>query len=165
VSVDAATLARLTQQALGDLGTPATGAPLDALAYLRGVSGDVQVVGPDSTRGEPTTRYRGAVDPAKVAEQLPAAARPQATAMAGQVGQMLPADLWIDSQGRLRKLVLTADLAKVQGAPAGPATGTATVTLELWDFGTTVDVTAPPPEQVVDVGGLLGGFLGRGRTP
>jgi hypothetical protein len=162
VSVDAATLTRLTQMALGDLAAQVTGAPLDALAYLKGVSGDVQVVGPDTTRGEPTTRYRGSVDPQKVAEQLPAAVRPQAAQAGGQLGQTLPVDIWIDEQGRLRKLVLTADVDKVQGAP--PASGLATLTVELWDFGTLVDVTAPPADQVVDVGGLLGGFLG-GRTP
>jgi hypothetical protein len=165
VSVDAATLARLTQQALGDVASPVTGAPLDALAYLKGVSGDVQVVGPDSTRGEATPHYRGSVDPNRVAAQLPAAVRPAAAGKAGQVGQAIPADLWIDGQGRLRKLVLAADLSKVQGAPAGAVTGPATITLELWDFGTPVDVSAPPADQVVEVGGLLGGFLGGSRTP
>jgi hypothetical protein len=165
VSVDGATLARLTQMALGDIGAQMTGAPLDALAYLKAVSGDVQVVGPDMVRGEPTTRYRGEVDPQKAAAQLPAALRPEADRAAGKVGQNLPADLWIDGEGRLRKLVLTADLAKVDGVPATVASGAAVVTVELWDFGTPVEVTAPPADQVVDVGGILGGFLGGAKRP
>lgn len=165
VSVDAATLARLTQMVLGDIGAQITGAPLDALAYLKAVSGDVQVVGPDTIRGEPTTRYRGAVDPQKAAEQLPPALRPEAADAAARVGQNLPADLWIDEQGRLRKLVLTADLAEVEGVAATMVEGPAVVTVELWDFGTPADVTAPPADQVVDVGGLLGSFLGGAKRP
>jgi hypothetical protein len=167
VSVDAATLARLTQMAVGDLGAQVTGAPLDALSYLKAVSGDVQVVGPDTTRGDATTHYRGSIDPQKVAEQLPPAVRADANRAAAQAGQNIPADLWIDGQGRLRKLVLSADASsssKPQGAPA-EAVGPATATLELWDFGTPVEATAPPADQVVDVGGLLGGFLSGARKP
>ena len=170
VSVDAVTLARLTSLALGDLAAQVTAAPLDALAYLKGVSGDVQVVGPDTTRGEATTHYRGTVDPRKVAEQLPAALRPEATAAAGQVGHTLPADLWIDGQGRLRKLVLAVEMSavemsKVAGTSAPPSGRIATITVELFDFGTPVDATPPPTDQVMDVGGLLGGFLGGARKP
>jgi len=165
VSVDAATLARLTQQALGDVAAQATGAPLDALAYLKGVSGDVQVIGPDSVRGDATTHYRGTVDPKRVADQLPAAVRPAAAKKAGQVGTSLPADLWIDGQGRLRRLVLTADVATMHPGPEAAAVGTATVTLELWDFGTPVEVTAPPAGQVLEVGGLLSGLLSGTRKP
>ena len=163
VKVDAATLARLAQLAGGDIGAQLTGAPLDALAYLRAVSGDVQIVGPDIVAGEPTTRYRGVVDPQKVADQLPPALRPEAGRLAGHVGQPLPADLWIDAEGRLRKLVLTADLH--QAGPAGAGAQPVTLTLVLSDFGTAVDATPPPADQVVDVGGLLGGFLGGTRRP
>ncbi|MEO5679239.1 MAG: hypothetical protein ABIS47_06185, partial [Acidimicrobiales bacterium] len=174
VSVDAATLATLTQMASGDLGAQLSGSPLDALAYLRAVSGDVQQVGADTTRGEPTTHYRGAVDPARVAAQLPGALPPRAVTAASAVGP-LPADLWIDGQGRLRKLTVTAELT-----PAGPPAGTdpgapeehahelagpATMTVELWDFGTPVDVKAPPADQVSDVGGLLGTALQGLKTP
>jgi len=167
VSVDAPTLARLTQLALGDGAAQITGAPLDALTYLRGVSGDVTLVGPDTTRGEPTTHYRGAVDPTKAAAQLPEAIRAHAPpAAAGPAS--LPADLWIDGQGRLRKLVITEhsaagsaeDSAVVPPAGPGPTTITLeTITLELWDFGIPVEVSAPPADQVADVSGLLGTFV------
>ncbi len=152
ISVDAATLAGLTQMALGDLGAQITGAPLDALAYLRAVSGDVQAIGPDTTRGEPTTHYRGTIDPGKAADQLPAALRPRAGAAAAELGRSLPADLWIDAQGRLRKLIVTADPA-------------VTVTVELWEFGVPVDVAAPSADQVADIGGLLGALLQKHQGP
>jgi hypothetical protein len=165
VSVDAATLTRLTQMALGDISAQVTGAPLDALAYLKAVAGDVQVVGPDTVRGEATTHLRAKIDARKVAEQLPASLRPEAAKAAGQVGQDLPTELWIDGQGRLRKMVLTADVTQVEGAPVAPGSGPAILTVELWDFGAPLDATAPPADQVVDVGGLLGGFLDGARTP
>jgi hypothetical protein len=157
VSVDAATLARLAQMAAGDLGAQVTGSPVDALSYLKAISGDVQVVGPDEVRGEPTTRYRGAIDAKKVAEQLPAQLQAHAAQATGQVGQTIPADLWLDAEGRLRKLVLTTEEA--------PGRTPTTLTIVLWDFGAPVDATPPPADQVVDVGGLLGGFLNGTRRP
>ncbi len=159
VNVDAPTLARLTQLALGDAGAQITGAPLDALGYLRAVSGDVAVVGADTTRGEPTTHYRAAIDPARAAAQLPAAMRGHAPP--GGAPASLPADVWIDGQGRLRKLVVAAD----QATPQASGIGAATITLELWDFGVPVQVSAPPAEQVADVSGLLGTVVQNLQTP
>lgn len=157
VSVDAATLSRLAQMAAGDLGAHATGSPVDALAYLRAVSGDVQVAGPEEVRGEPTTRYRTSIEVQKVAAQLPPQLQAHGAHTAGQVGRTIPADLWLDAEGRLRKLVLSAE-----EAPGRPAT---TLTVVLWDFGAPLDAIPPPADQVVDVGGLLGGLLDGARRP
>ena len=172
VSIDAPTLARLTELALGESAAHITGAPLDALAYLRAVSGDVTVVGTDTTRGEPTTRYRAAVDPARAAAQLPGALRAHAPA-SGAAPASLPADVWIDGEGRLRKLVITDPADAGAGAAAGtvpapaadPPPGPTTITLELWDFGTPVEVSAPPADQVADVSGLLGTFAQNLQRP
>lgn len=157
VSVDAATLTRLAQMAAGDLGAQVTGSPVDAMAYLKAVSGEVQVVGPDDVRGEPTTHYRSAIDVQKVAAQLPPQLQGHTGAASGHVGSSIPADLWLDSEGRLRKLVLTTEAA----AGRTPTT----LTIVLWDFGAPLDATPPPADQVVDVGGLLGGFLNGARRP
>lgn len=157
VSVDAATLDRLTSLAFGGGGgggaADLTAAPLDALGYLRGVSGDVAVVGPDTIRGEPTTRYRATIDPSRAAAGLPAALPGHASAAAA-AAPVLPTDLWIDGQGRLRKLVVTGD----PGAGTAAGGGSATITLELWDFGIPVEVKAPPADQVADLSALLGTF-------
>jgi len=161
VSVDAPSLARLTQLALGDMGAQVTGAPLDALTYLQAVSGDVTIVGPDTTRGEPTTHYRGAIDPTRVAAQLPEALRPHASKSGAAPVPNLPVDAWIDGQGRLRKLAVSGDPTGATPGEGGPPT----ITLELWDFGVKVDATPPPPNQVADVSGLLGTFVQNLRTP
>jgi hypothetical protein len=155
--IDATDLARLTQLALGDIGAQITGAPLDALAYLRAVSGELVDEGPDLTRGEPTTRYRTTIDPRKIVGQLPQAL--QLPAGAGE--QSLSASLWIDAKGRLRRLEVSADPSASPGAPDGRAT----VTLELFDFGVPVQVEAPPADEVTDVGGLLGTFLQNATRP
>jgi len=171
LSVDAATLTRLTRLALGDLGSQINGAPLDALTYLRAVSGEVVVAGPDTVRGEPATRYRGVIDPAKVVGQLPEALRLAAADVAGAAPRNLPADLGIDDQGRLRKLVLVAEQDAGSAAGGPPNTDatdpgrTATVTFELFDFGVPVQVEAPPADDVTDVGGLLGTFLQNATRP
>lgn len=168
LKIDAADLARLTQLALGDLGAQITGAPLDALAYLRAVSGELVDEGPDLTRGEPTTRYRTTIDPRKVVGQLPQVLQEPA-ARAGAGPTSLPASVWIDGQGRLRKLEVSADRAWSAGGPATiaatPGDGRSTVTLELFDFGVELQVEAPPADEVTDVGGLLGTFLENAARP
>ncbi len=166
LSVDAATLTRLTRLTLGDIGTEISGAPLDALSYLRAVSGEVVAEGPDTVRGEPTTRYRVMIDPAKVVGQLPEALRPADADAAGAAPPSLPANLWIDGQGRLRKLVIAspADGSPPKGGDLR-SLGATTVTLELFDFGVPVQVSAPPADEVADVGGLLGTFLQNAVRP
>jgi hypothetical protein len=44
--------------------------------------------------------------------------------------------------------------ANVSGATLGA------LTMELYDYGTTVDVQAPPADDTVDMSSLLGGALG-----
>jgi hypothetical protein len=131
-----ANLAAVENQFLGDLGLKQPFDPTNVLGYLKSVSGNVTVVGHDTVRGAATTRYHGNVDLSKGAQN-------------GQL--IVPADLWIDGNGRLRKLVLSMT------SPVA-----ATATFELWDFGTTVDATPPPSSQVVDASTIFGGF---GKQP
>ena len=72
----------------------------------------------------------------------------------------VPFDAWIDDQGRVRRLTQTLDLT-------APAVGTATpqkvhtsTSIEVYDFGTTVSVTAPPADQVKDGAPLLAAIKG-----
>jgi hypothetical protein len=138
------------QQLLGrQLGVPSMAAVLDpsrALDLLKSVSGTVTSMGSETLPGDstPSTHYRATVDLAKVAAGAPA--------------EGVPADLWLDQQGRLRKLTLSFDLNEIQlptGTDASKVPqGTATATLELTDYGTPVNVTAPAADQVGDLGPL-----------
>jgi hypothetical protein len=128
--------------------------PTSILDSLRGAGADVQEVGHDVVRGVETTHYRGQIDLSQALAKLPAAERERAASALQSLGTgTVPADVWIDAQGRLRKLAMDY----------GAASGTAQlgkVTLELFDFGTEVDVQAPPADQVTDLQSMLGGALG-----
>jgi hypothetical protein len=60
-----------------------------------------------------------------------------------------PAEAWIDSQGRVRKLKVTMSM----GANLGQQFSM-TMVEELYDFGVNVKVALPPASQVVDVSAL-----------
>ncbi|HZC99388.1 MAG TPA: hypothetical protein VFA46_04095 [Actinomycetes bacterium] len=122
------------------------GDPTQALSYLKSATTKVERVGSEQVRGTPTTRYAATFDAAKVADQAP-------EKFQGFVDEMglsfpKPADVWIDEQGRLRKIhyAMTMKVPKEMGAPA--STMTNEMTMELYDFGVPVDVRPPPADQV-----------------
>jgi hypothetical protein len=133
--------------------------PADQLAYLKGVSQDVTTVGKESIDGTPTTHYRATLDLDKAAEAMPAAARKNlAEARKTLSTGTLPADIWVDEQGMLRKFEVTLKLnppkaAAVPGAPAGPMT--MLVSQRYSDLGKPVTVTAPPASQVTELSKVL----------
>lgn len=133
--------------------------PGAVLNLLRGVTGDVEVVGPEDVRGAPTTRYRATVDLAAARGSSPEAVRDDLDEVIRQLGtSRLPVEAWLDAEGRLRRLRYTFDLAELaDDAPAkGAGEGRATATLELYDFGVEVAFAEPAPSQVTDLGDLLG---------
>jgi hypothetical protein len=128
--------------------------PTTVLQYLRG-SGEVTEVGREQVRGVDTTRYRATLDLTKAREHVREEARQaydQATAQLGV--DTLPADVWVDEEGRLRKLTFAVDLSKVQTPSDVQASGTYRMTMELYDFGTDVELQLPPPERVGDLAEL-----------
>ena len=115
-------LAQLTSLAGND--------PGDQLRLLARVEPDsVEEVGDEDLRGDATTRYRASVVPQ--------------AALADQLGPgPLDVDVWVDGDGRVRRLGYTADLPPAAGG------GTAAVELEYFAFGTDVDVEPPPDADV-----------------
>jgi hypothetical protein len=116
--------------------------PSQGLEYLQGLSGDVQKVGDDTVNGEHATHYRAAIDFSKVpnAQSLGAVA-----AALGKLGTQ-PVDVWIDDQDHVVKEHFTLDLGKVVGN-----SWSADLTLEINRFGEPLTVTAPSPDQTVDL--------------
>jgi hypothetical protein len=140
--------------AAGGFGGLGTSDPTSTLDALRGAGSDVRVVGHDEVRGVETTHYHATIDLERALDKLPAAQRDRAARAMQELGTgSVPADVWIDAQGRLRKLTMTLD-ATTEGTHVGA------VTMELYDFGTPVDVQAPPADQVTDLGSMLGGVTG-----
>ena len=73
---------------------------------------------------------------------------------AHQGGSQIPADVWIDAQGRVRRMRLSL---KLPSSPSSTtAAGTMTQTIEYYDFGVPVTATVPPVSEVTDTSDLIG---------
>lgn len=129
---------------LADSSSPTSSAKL--LAAIDGVT----KVGTATVRGTKTTQYSGTIDVKK------AVARFKGGALQGAIDKFsssgvssIPVQVFLDDKGRLRRLTEHVVLM-IQGQTAD-----STTQLDLFDFGTKVDVTAPPAEQVKDGAPLL----------
>lgn len=131
------------------------------LDMLRGVSNDVHEVGKEQVRGVATTHYQATVDLKKAEGTL---TNPDAKAAMQRSEQILgtstfPIDVWVDAQGRTRRLNYQMDLSKVTVPNQGSGqklNGQMKLSMELFDFGTPVNVTAPPADQTSDLSSLIG---------
>ncbi len=125
----------------GSLGQLQSADPSQALEFLKGAADDMKKVGSEKVRGADTTHYRGALDLQKAAAGAPALN----TVVSALGAATVPTDVWIDGEGRMRKMILTV--------PSGKAE------FEMYDFGTPVDVEEPLPSQVTDLATLFSGGL------
>jgi hypothetical protein len=171
MKADVATVEALAGQ---QLGLPGFGGGLEftgVLDWLRGVSGPVTTDGTTTTiRGAATTHYHADLDLTKAAANAPSGSRAKVEQAAQAAGQTIPVDVWIDGQGRLRQLKASFDPSKVQALAGVTARspGAMVATLDLWGFGTPVNVTPPPADQLSALSGITGalkGLIGRGGLP
>lgn len=131
-----ANLQQLTQNAPND--------PSNVLAYLKGASNTVTKAGTATVAGVKTTHYKVSLDLDKSATT--AAAKAAVAKLTQQLGShTLPAEVWIDGQGRLRKLTLTEHPQTPAGAPSTPVSVHITETISA--FGVPVHLSAPPAAQ------------------
>jgi hypothetical protein len=123
--------------------------PGQFLQYLRASGGTVKAVGHESLRGAATTRYEGALDLQKEAEQLPATNRSQLEStfkalIAKTHTSKFPVSVWIDQSHLVRRLKMKIPIA------TGATTGSAVVDYELFGFGVTPAVNAPAAGETFD---------------
>lgn len=124
--------------------------PNGSLDALRGVKGGVKRVGSEKVRGTRTTRYRVSIDADQAVNNAPEEQRDEVRNTVGALGsKTIPADVWVDGKGRLRKVRLHV--------AASSTTTKGSVSFEYFDLGTQVNVEAPPANEVVDFQDLLGG--------
>jgi hypothetical protein len=124
--------------------------PNGSLDALRGVKGGVKRVGSEKVRGTRTTRYRVSIDADQAVNNAPEDQRDEVRNTVGALGsKTIPADVWVDAKGRLRKVRLHV--------AASSTTTKGSVSFEYFDLGTQVNVEAPPANEVVDFQDLLGG--------
>lgn len=134
----------------GGLGPVETAGLTAGLDYLRGATAATEV-GTEILRGTATTRYRASIDLAQAAEGAPPEVAPDLQAAAAAGTTVPDADIWLDDEGRVRRVDLTV-------AASGGGAGPTTLSVELYDFGTPVEVEIPPPAQVGSLVDLLGGY-------
>lgn len=132
--------------------------PRQLLPYLRSLSDGVEVVGTEEVRGAATTHYRAQLDVAKALAQ--AAKQAGAGTQQGIFDQLqgmagletIPVDVWVDADNLLRRFELS-----FSAAPEG-ATGDlkASLTMEMFDYGESIDVETPPASETVDARDIPG---------
>jgi len=132
---------------LPQLGMGGAQSPVDGLTWLRG-SKHAKKLGTETIDGVPTTHYRVTVD---VQDALAKATPNQREALnrllrfarkQGVDPASTTSDVWIGDDGLVRRS--TQSLGRL---------GSMTTTFS--DFGTPVHIEAPPPDETVDVSGLL----------
>jgi hypothetical protein len=147
VRLDLAQLAKQQGVNLGSL-VDSNPTPNGALAYLRGSTGKVQDLGKEKVRGVETTHYRATIDLEQSAKRAKGSTRQSIRRVIDVAGvKKLPVDVWVGGDGFVRKVTYTQHSSKNQSAK---------ITMELYDFGAPVTITAPPGAAVIDFQKLLG---------
>lgn len=124
--------------------------PLQALSALQGATDKTEKLGTETIDGTRTTHYRATID-MTLAVKKAGIFKGALSSMAKDLkAKHVPCELWLDDQGRVRRQRTTTTMT-VKDMQGKPAPLKSTETLELTDFGTKVDVTAPPKDQVTDV--------------
>jgi hypothetical protein len=146
IKLDLAELGKQAGVDLGELQALGQSDPSSFLQYLRGAA-SLQTVGTETVRGTKTTHYKAQIDFAKAIASVPEAERAQLKSGLDQLekqtgSRTLPVDAWVGEDGLVRKIEVTYP-AVAGGAPTS-------VTIELYDYGTPVQVTVPPADQVTD---------------
>lgn len=135
---------------LSQFGSFAGTDPRDVFGFLKAVSGSIDAVGSEEIRGVETSHYRATVDTAKLERLIPAGQQQslgglwQTAEQAGLTG--LPLDIWIDAEQRVRKLSVDIDARQ----PGSDQPLEASLVVELFDYGTPLDLELPPADQVAD---------------
>lgn len=155
IKIDLDDVGKLIGVDLGALTQSQSADPTQALTFLEGASDDVTVVGKEQVRDVPTTHYKASLDLAKAAEHARSDRERKALRQAAELyqGGPIPAEVWIDEEGRLRRLAYTMDMSKLK-LPAEIAAnvpkGSMSFNMELFDFGVEVNAEPPPADQTID---------------
>jgi hypothetical protein len=130
----------------------------DPSKMLDQISKTGRIISSDQTElnGEQVNHYKVELDVAKAIDQftgqVPAAARDKLTEMLKGKDIKIPAELWLNKDNLPVQVTMDqGPMMQALGAPAGDAK----FTIKYTDWGTQVDVTAPPADQVVDLGELM----------
>lgn len=146
--------ADMAGETTGSLGFGAEGgSPSDFLAALEDADAQVEEVGSEEVRGEPTTHYKVVLDIEALAAEATPEERAELDELLGQgAPSEFPMDVWLDGDGLLRRFTMAIDASDMEDAAELES---ATLTFEIWDYGADIVIVPPPANQVVD-GASLG---------
>ena len=135
--------------------------PAQMLQYLKGTDGKAKLAGHEKVRGVETTRYEGTVDFQSILNKLPASDRAKLgqaiKAMIAKIGDpKFPVSVWIDANHLLRRMTMDMSFT-IEGKSV-----TTKLEFEMFDYGPTPAVTAPPSGETYDATSLTSSALSSG---
>lgn len=121
--------------------------PTQFLEYLRGSAGGVVSLGSQTVEGVPTTHYHGELELSRVLANVPSGEQAAAKSALEQLGSggAFPVEVWIDAQGRVRRIEMSFG-----GAGTAAAGLSANVTIAFKSYGPVPPVTPPPAGEVFE---------------
>lgn len=138
-------------EAIGGVDPTAGTDPSSQLDVLQGID-DAKRIGRDDVDGVSTTHYEGTIDLDATKAQLPRSQREIIERAYGDNTE-IPVGVWIDDENRVRRMTMEFD-TEVEGREASVE-----IDMEMTDFGGTVDVQAPPEDEVLDFSEVFGTSL------
>ena len=105
----------------------------------------LELVGSEDVDGVETNHYRITMDPTQYLEAMEFPA-----AMADMLPKELVTDMWVDADNLPRKFTQTVEVQ----APGGGAPTSSTTEGTYADFGTDVEIEAPPASEVTEAPGM-----------
>jgi len=138
--------------------------PTQFLEYLRASSGGVATVGHESLDGTPTTHYHATLQLSSILDRLPSSDQAAAKTALEKLGNAgaIPVDVWVDTQGRVRRMQLSIGGSGVPTGVAGAAAVSGTITIDFTSYGPVPPIVAPPASQVFDASSLVTAGLTQG---
>jgi hypothetical protein len=146
VKMDLEKLAKKEGYDLGGIMNANQADPSQALKMLM-ASSHARPLGKERVRGVKTTRYSFVIDFDQLVHDNKALE--QFKSVTGT--SSIPAQAWIDAQGRVRRLNVQMSMGAQFGTPM-----TMTITEDLYDFGVRTDIEPPSGSMVTDISGLTG---------
>jgi hypothetical protein len=137
--------------------------PTQFLQYLRGSAGGVVSLGSETVEGVPTTHYHGELELSRILANLPGSEQAAAKSALEKLGSGgagaggIPVEVWIDAQGRVRRIEMSFG-----GAGTAAAGLSASITIAFKSYGPVPPVAPPPAGEVYDATSAAAAGIGSG---
>jgi hypothetical protein len=141
--------------------------PTQFLEYIRASSGGVTTVGRETVDGVPTTHYHATLQLSDILARLPSSVQAAAKSALEKLGEAgaIPVDVWVDAQGRVRRIQLSLGVSVPAGASGGVtgATVSGTTTMDFTSYGPIPAIVPPPASEVFDATSLAAAGIANGQ--